>query len=107
MYIENKVSDSESKQYHFPDIYFQDITEIHNNKEFSVKRKYTGLYTVFINIIEEKTQNCRISFSGVFPRMTYICKNHDFSDTEIYHLNKFRIHCNRIRQNQDIPSYED
>lgn len=74
MYIENKVSDSESKQYHFPDIYFQDITEIHNNKEFSVKRKYTGLYTVFINIIEEKTQNCRISFSGVFPRMTYICK---------------------------------
>lgn len=74
MYIENKVSDSESKQYHFPDIYFQDITEIHNNKEFSVKRKYAGLYTVFINIIEEKTQNCRISFSGVFPRMTYICK---------------------------------
>lgn len=107
MYIENKVSDSESKQYHFPDIYFQDITEIHNNKEFSVKRKYAGLYTVFINIIEEKTQNCRISFSGVFPRMTYICKNHDFSDTEIYHLNKFRIHCNRIRQNRDIPSYED
>lgn len=48
MYIENKVSDSESKQYHFPDIYFQDITEIHNNKEFSVKRKYAGLYTVFI-----------------------------------------------------------
>ncbi len=39
--------------------------------------------------------------------MTYICKNHDFSDTEIYHLNKFRIHCNRIRQNRDIPSYED
>ena len=39
MYIENKVSDSESKQYHFPDIYFQDITEIHNNKEFSVKRR--------------------------------------------------------------------
>ena len=107
MYIENKVSDSESKQYHFPDIYFQDITEIHNNKEFSVKRKYAGLYTVFINIIEEKTQNCRISFSGVFPRMTYICKNYDFSDTEIYHLNKFRIHCNRIRQNRDIPSYED
>lgn len=87
--------------------YLDDITEIHQNQELSVKEKYAQLYIVFINMIEDRTQHCRISFSGVFPRMTYICKTCSFSSAEIYHLNTFRIHCNKVGRNDMTPTEDD
>ncbi|WP_455499085.1 AAA domain-containing protein [Coprobacter sp.] len=87
--------------------YFNNIAEINQNQEISVKEKYAQLYIVFVNIIEDKTQHCRISFSGTFPRMAYICKECNFSDTEIYHLNTVRIHCNKVNRNDMTPTEED
>ncbi len=107
MCVEDKTSGIQPEENDFSDIYFQDITEIHNNRDFSVKKKYACLYSVFTHMIEEETRNCHISFSGIFPRMAYVCKNRDFSGIDIYRLNKFRIHCNKTRRNQYTPSDEE
>ena len=87
--------------------YLNNIAEIHQNQDLPVKEKYAQLYTIFINMIEDRTQDCRISFSGAFPRMTYICKNRNFSNAEIYLLNTFRIHCNQVSRNQMTPTEDD
>ena len=71
----------------------------------SLSEKYNRLYALFIRMLEEQTEHTGISFSGPFPRMTYVCKDHDFSETELYRLNRFRVHCLEAMRNHESPEY--
>ena len=71
----------------------------------SLSEKYNRLYALFIRMLEEQTLHTGISFSGPFPRMTYVCKDHDFSETELYRLNRFRVHCLEAMRNHESPEY--
>ena len=84
---------------------FQEILQLLDDRLASLSEKYNRLYALFIRMLEEQTQHTGISFSGPFPRMTYVCKDHDFSETELYRLNRFRVHCLEAMRNHESPEY--
>ena len=84
---------------------FQEILQLLDDRLASLSEKYNRLYALFIRMLEEQTLHTGISFSGPFPRMTYVCKDHDFSETELYRLNRFRVHCLEAMRNHESPEY--
>lgn len=84
---------------------FQEILQLLDDRLASLSEKYNRLYALFIRMLEEQTLHTGISFSGPFPRMTYVCKDHNFSETELYRLNRFRVHCLEAMRNHESPEY--
>ena len=84
---------------------YEELHEILKDGILALDVKYARLYAAFIRLMEEQTAHTGISFSGTFPRMTYVCKDHGFSDVELCRLNRFRLHCLGVMRRHDVPGF--
>ena len=84
---------------------YEEIAEIIHDRLSSLPEKYNWLYVLFVRLLEEQTEHSGYSFSGPFPRMTRVCKDHGFSDAELYRLNRFRVHCLDVLRRHEAPDY--
>ena len=73
--------------------YWQEIADVHFAEAGSLRTRYTELYRIFNEILNEQTREGGMSFAGPFARMDFICKRKEAS-TEMYRdINRFRARC--------------
>ena len=81
--------------------YWQEIADVHFAEAGSLRTRYTELYRIFNEILNEQTREGGMSFAGPFARMDFICKRKEAS-TEMYRdINRFRARC------RELSSFED
>ena len=57
--------------------YFDEVFEVHSDKNISVNLKYTQLRTLLEKITKDLTLNEVLQFSNLFSRLSFVCDKYN------------------------------
>jgi superfamily I DNA and/or RNA helicase/SAM-dependent methyltransferase len=88
-------------------IYYQDILDLWEKEDGSIKSKYKELYRIFNEAIKDKSKHSKLGFSGPFARMDYLCKEYNIVQGDFQRINSFRAKCREIDSKDGASLQED
>ena len=82
--------------------YFDEVFEVHSDKNIPINLKYTQLRTLLEKITKDLTQNDVSQFSNLFSRLSFVCDKHNTTKK----IHGFRVTSNNVLHDKLKPTEE-
>lgn len=81
--------------------HFKEIEELLIDRSLSVRKRYSELQRIFLQILAEGTAECRTDFSGPFARLTWIASQYSLHRSLYERLNHIRERCRHPEEERE------
>ena len=86
-------------------IFIEAKSRILESTEYTAKKKTKALFNLLTTIIEEVTQDERITFTTLFSRIAFMANRFKFDPSLMYYLHTFRRDNERMKVPQEADHY--